>query len=212
MKLLKKGWSDITINEYYQIQDILNDEDTDELDKTIDIATVLTGMTREELLKTDYNEYTELITEINTILCSGIPENANNKLDSIILDGVKYKIIKELDKVSVGQYIDFQSYLTQEKNMAQILSIFLIPEGKKYAEDYNVAETINTFENKLDIISAKQLCNFFVHWSAKSMHYLLTSYKWRMKMMMMKTNMSKKTKKQINQMINNLINQVGSAM
>ena len=209
LKLIKKSWNDISISDFYILEGILTDTELNETDKTLELVKVFTGLDDKELLNSDLGDYNSVVAEINSIFTTNIPESANNKLDNVVLDGIKYKIVKDLDKISVGQYLDFQTYMHQDKNMANILSVFLIPEGKTYGEGYSISEFINTLNNKLNIITAKQLCNFFVKWSEKLTKRSLTYWKWKMNMMMWKMGMSKKMKKEMNSLVNNTIQTIG---
>ena len=46
--------------------------------------------------------------------------------------------------------------------LADNLSTFVIPKGKKYGEDYDVVQVIQDFNKYLDISTAISLQNFFI--------------------------------------------------
>lgn len=86
----------------------------------------------------------------------------------------KYKTQLNLTKIKAGQFIDFQSYMSGNKKLEEILSIFLIPMKRrfgfwfeqKYAE-YDMYEVQKEIYNNFQIADARTLSDFFLHLSTK---------------------------------------------
>lgn len=213
MELLYKNWNEITINGFNRLQEILSDDDLIEIEKNIELIKFFTGLEDNEVLKLPVGDSEVILAEINKIFSSELPKTSTDKIESIKLNGTKYKITKKIDKLTVGQYIDFQNYISGgEKNLAEILSVFLVPEGFEYGEGYDTTEVITILKEKLDIITARGLFNFFINKLAQSTGRMLTYYRWMMKMMMWKTGIDKKSRKIINKMLKETQEMLGSTL
>ena len=56
------------------------------------------------------------------------------------INGTEYVLTTNLQEMTVAQYIDYQVYIKNpQQYMQEMLTVFLIPKGKKYNEDYDVA-------------------------------------------------------------------------
>lgn len=67
--------------------------------------------------------------------------------DFVMINGTTYEVIKDLEKITYAQFVDFQQY-AKKKDIAGMCSCFLIPKGKKYNDAYNVEKV------KEDLLSA----------------------------------------------------------
>lgn len=145
-------WSDITLKQFYQIQDILTIQDD---------WTVL-----------------NLIDAIYNVDCQAMPINQLKKFDiSFIkepipddvklkkhytLNGVKYNSNYDITKVTVAQFVDYQNYLKEDEvRLEKLLSVFFTPDGYK---DYNVGyDIIKVQEDLLSLpIDVAQSIAFFL--------------------------------------------------
>lgn len=211
MKLLYNKLSDINIATFYQIQDIANEEISD-FEKNIKILSVFTGISYEDLLKENANECQEALAEINKIYknIDFVENNSKNRLKQITINGVKYKITEKLDEISVAQYIDFQNFCNFKKNnMAEILGVFLIPEGSSYNTGYDVLELVEKIKNEVDITTGFRLYNFFLHKLLKLINQQMTFCRIMTKLSLMIMKVPKKQRKQLDEAIKNMTAVVG---
>ena len=64
------------------------------------------------------------------------------------INGTEYVLTTNLQEMTVAQYIDYQVYIKNpQQYMQEMLTVFLIPKGKKYNEDYDVAEAAKDMGN-----------------------------------------------------------------
>lgn len=143
-------WSDITLKQFYQIQDILTIQD-------------------------DWTAL-NLIDAIYNVDCQAMPINQLKKFDiSFIkepipeaklkkyytLNGVKYNSNYDITKVTVAQFVDYQNYLKEDEvRLEKLLSVFFTPDGYK---DYNTGyDIIKVQEDLLTLpIDVAQSIGFF---------------------------------------------------
>lgn len=91
-----------------------------------------------------------------------------------------FTLVPTLDfrKITTAQYVDFQE-LTKEPSedgrVVEVLSCFLIPEGRPYCEGYDVADVQAVIRKGMPVTDAVSLYAFFFERSLASTHRLLTS-------------------------------------
>ena len=56
------------------------------------------------------------------------------------LDGIEFGFVPNLDKISIGEYIDIESNLSGFKNMHKAMAVLYRPVTKKHKEKYQVEE------------------------------------------------------------------------
>jgi len=84
-----------------------------------------------------------------------------------ILNGRKYTLQKAINHISPAQYIDFNNYLKDgeiDEKYADILSVFLIPEGMKYNDGYDIDEVKDDINKYMCITDALGIFSYFFHY------------------------------------------------
>lgn len=160
MSNIKKfEWSDVTLSQFDQILSISEIKKND-LDKMIDVLSVMTGETSEyykEMLLDDVTEQLTRISELKSDLLK--PSKLN---DTYIVEGIKYKLTTSAKQMTAGQFIDYQVTLhNNPKDIAMMCAIFLIPDGKKYGEEYDVMKLKETLYNSFKYVDAMAISFFF---------------------------------------------------
>lgn len=161
MELKYKDWESISINVFNQLKGNIS-TDTDELkvlDNKIKLLSILCDVDEDKISALGIGEFTELLRQT-----SFLNEMPKAKIqDRYIINGKEYKVFLSMKNMSVAQYIDFQTYYKeQDKYLKELLSVFLIPTGKKYGEDYNIDNVINDIGEHLSIVDARSILFFFV--------------------------------------------------
>lgn len=150
-------WNDITLQQYRQIEKIQAEHPDD---SAIHIINYLYGDNIESL---PLAEYARRMEEIQ-FLSKNIP-SAKLKLDYVI-NGNKYELDITPADLTTAQFIDSQNYLKQGGDVQNLLSVYLIPKGKKYAEGYDVEKVKNDVLS-LPMPEVMGICRFFQNWLAK---------------------------------------------
>ena len=123
-------------------------------------------------------------------------------------------VMKDVTKINVAQYVDFQNFIKMplREGMEKILSIFLIPEGCKYNEGYDIIDLQKVIRENISFRVAEGLLSFFLNRYGRSLVHSLTYCKHQMKKMKNKEMMEKleKTQKEIIQKLDSLIHLTGS--
>jgi len=165
-------WDNITIEKYYTIMDILNDETDDDITKNVKLVAILLDKDEEEIWDMDLSEAGDYISRLMFLNKFDIPSHPNM---NIKLPGFDLKVMKDVTKINVAQYVDFQNFvkLPLREGMDKILSIFLIPEGFKYNDGYDIIEVQKTIRENLSFRVAEGLLGFFLRKYGRSLIHSL---------------------------------------
>ena len=127
-----KTWSDITLQQYYQIKELLTNEDEYTV---LNILDVLYGIDSASLPISALSKYNNALD----FLKDEIPVVDIKKKYNI--NGHTYDSNLELTKVSTAQFIDYQNYLKEkEPKYEKLISVLFIPEGHQYNDGYSIKE------------------------------------------------------------------------
>lgn len=134
-------WNDITLNTFEEYRSISEDGSSD-FEKTIAIVSVVFGIPEEKVLDMPLEEFKEKVSQLQFLADLPAPVQPSEKY---VINGTKYRLCMKPKDITAGQWLDFQA--VDKDDYARLLSIFLIPEGCKYNEGYDIAEAIGDFEN-----------------------------------------------------------------
>ena len=181
------NWNDITLKQFYEIQDILSVED-------------------------DYTAF-NLIDYLYNVDCQSLPIKELKKYDisfikepipdvklkkEYTLNGNVYKSNCDITKVTIAQFIDYQNYVKQpDLRLEDLLSVFFLPKGcKDYNKDYDITKVK---EDLLELpITVANSIGFFLGGQFNIL-FLLFRYSLIRQVKKMKMDKQKKT-----ELINNL--------
>ena len=205
------NWDSITIEKYYDLQDILNDEVDDDITKNVKMVALITDKDENEIWNMDLTEAGEYISKLTFLNKFDIPDHPNMKIK---LPNYDLAVMKDVTKINVAQYVDFQNFIKMplRESMEKILSIFLIQEDCKYNEGYDIIDLQKVIRENMSFRVAEGLLSFFLNRYGRSLVHSLTYCKHQMKKMKDKEMMEKleKTQKEITQRLDSLIHLTGS--
>lgn len=167
------NYNSLSIGKYIRLCDTLADNSLDELGKQVTTLSILADKTEDEILYLPLLEYQEMARQAKFLECE--PPMDNAKI------GKTYKIgkwtlcpVTFIGKITTAQYIDFQT-LSQDAlhHLAEVVSCFLIPEGCKYNDGYDIAELQADIRNLLSVAQANALIAFFLRKFNLSMRSIL---------------------------------------
>lgn len=161
MKLKYKNWEDISIKKFDEINNILshiNNVNEDEaLEININLLSILCDVSVEEIEDLPLTEFSKLVKQ--TEFLKEMPKV--DIKDNYVINGKKYVLCANVSKMTTAQYIDYQTLVKNaDKNVKELLSVFLIPKGKKYGE-YDLEEVMNDIYNYFPIADARAVSFFF---------------------------------------------------
>ena len=147
----KYNWYNVTLNQFTKLQEALSIEDEEE--RVIVIAEIILGTDVIFLPLKDFKEQVKRLDFLKEEIPNPIPPK------SFEICGRKYFTDCLLGNISTAQYIDFINH-SQTNDMAKILSVFIIPEGHKYNDGYDMLQVISDI-NDLPIPIVNSIAFFF---------------------------------------------------
>ena len=180
------SYKTLTLGKFMELQKI-DWASMEEIDIQVKMLSVLSDMDEDEILKMPLNEYSKMVN--NTAFLSKQPEISKNIPDKIKINDKTYVLVKDIKKMTAGQYIDYQQYLAANDfnfYLPYILSCFIIPKGKTYG-DYDIEEVVETIKNNLSVEEALSISGFFMKKFRTSIKAILLYLDWKIKKMMRKT-------------------------
>ena len=204
-------WENISIDKYYEIKDILDDEEDDDITKNVKLVAVITDKDEDEVWSMDMAEAGEYISRLQFLNKFEMPKNPNMKIK---LPNYDLVVIKDLSKISVAQYVDFQNFVKMplKESMEKILSIFLIPEGCSYNTGYDIMDVQKEIRENLSFRVAEGLLSFFIEKYGELLIHSLIYCRKQVRKNKNPEMMEKleKTEKELQQKLDSLIHLIGS--
>lgn len=163
----------LPISKFREIRRIIA-EGSDEVDTQAAVIGVLADMDPEDVLDLTLEEYGAMAGK--TAFLTAAPKVPKRVPDTVMIDGTRYRVIKDIRTITAGQYIDFQTYISRKDGdsaLPEILSCFLIPEGKEYGTGYRIQDAIKAIDENLPITMAKCMADFFYRGSLRLMSSML---------------------------------------
>lgn len=194
---IKKSWKDVTIDEYFDLCKRLSDDTLTDYEKIIIKIAFITGKNEDEIWNLTWTEFREL--QVEALWMDEFQLKENVKFKSIEINGEKYSIDTNLQNFTVAQYIDFQTFFPKRKEnqriIGNILACFIIPQGKKYAEDYDIKELVDNINSNLDIMTANEILFFFLKQYLISIRATANYFNWVLKRMKKKSKNKEEVEK-----------------
>jgi len=152
-------WDSISIEKYYNIMEILEDND-DDITKNVRIVALILDREEQDIWNMGMDEAGDYISRLNFLGKFDLPKNPNM---NIKLPGYDIKVMKDVTKINVAQYVDFQNFVKMplKEGMEKILSVFLIPDGCRYNEGYDIIDLQKVIRENLSFRVAESLLGFF---------------------------------------------------
>ncbi len=167
-----KDWSNITLSEFDEIQEII--ANNDETTATIKLLALLSGESEDYFWDKPLNDFTQYSKHLQFLNDYKIKDRLPN-FKTVKINGKKYRVT-DLADMTTGQFFDFQNTIKNSNgkfDIATILSLFLVPDGSKYSDNsYDIAELRDIIYNNFTFDEAQNLMGFSM---AKYIKYLLPS-------------------------------------
>lgn len=153
---MKRDWTNITLKDWYEMQDILAVQDEWTMYNLLDYLY-------------DIDSSSMPISEVKKYNLGFLADTTaldNYKIDKSYDE--KYDINLDITNLSVAQFIDFQNYSKEtEPRFEKLVSCFIFPKGHTYNDGYDIKEVQNDILNwpfamvkKISFFLTKQLQTF----------------------------------------------------
>ena len=149
------NYNALTLGQYMRVNEVLESPGED-LDKQVEIISILSGIPLSEVLLLPLADYSSMAAKTAFLREPCHPTEIKE-------DWTYGYLVPTLDfrKINTAQYIDFQTFSKDfPKSLPQLLSVFLVPEGKAYNDGYDIAE-VQKVVDTMPLPDALGLAAFF---------------------------------------------------
>lgn len=168
-----QNYDALTVGKYEAIQHALRDHAGDINRRNLAILSILTDKSEAELLDMPVSRFRALMDKASFLRR---PLRAAPLRKSYTLGDMTLRPVADIQKITTAQYIDFQTLAQQpEEPVAQLVSCLLLPEGRRYNTDYDMADVHRAIRDFMLITEAQGLLAFFFETSRRSMLNTLRS-------------------------------------
>lgn len=184
------SWKEMSIGTFQRMYDI-NGLHIDNTEKTFRITALLAGIDYDDFISMPLSDSRKLIEETNFLMAE--PKRVRTR-STYRIGKRNYRLMKNMDEMSVAQYINYQAIATRpiQQTLPELMSLVLIPEGEKYG-DSDMEEIVDEIREHLNIEDALSVAGFFT----KSLERLIRRTLRRLDMMMAAARiMAKKEEKE----------------
>lgn len=136
---IKTSWEAITLKEFEQIDQIMHTDIPADY-KAVNLLSVLSGEPVDLFEDMPLTMFRKLIPALNFVTLDPPQVKVRNKYE---INGHKYRLYANITELTTAQYIDYQTYMKEEPvDLQKVISCFLIPEGHKYNDGYDIVEVL----------------------------------------------------------------------
>lgn len=147
-----ESWKDLPLGVYKKIIAL----DPEDSEGNLKVVALLEGVDYNEILNAPLAEVKEKVQKLDFLTKK--PKKHLVKLKYKLGNKV-YKFDCSAKSITTAQFIDFSN--TKKEDMTGALAIFLIPEGHRYNEDYDLEDAMLDIDKYLSVEEALSICDFF---------------------------------------------------
>ena len=149
-----KSWKELSIGKYRDISRLKEDEDWQ-----WNVLAILNDTTYEDIVSRPLEETMELSRDMRRWIEFKPIIKPTKK--QYVINGHRYDFRGYPKDITTSMYIDFYNVGRKiPEDFVDMLSIFMIPEGKKYNTDYDIDEVKKDLE-EFNVEDAMSVCDFF---------------------------------------------------
>jgi hypothetical protein len=154
-------WEAVNLKQFAALQNKLQQEDTDVIERYIDIISILSNEKPSIIMKMPINDLKKAIEYISFI--NELPKETKIK-NNFEINNQKYIGTLDITKLTAGQYIDIKTFCKDSElifeNLANIMAVIYIEENSEY-EGTKHASRARIFQEKLNIADVYGFALFF---------------------------------------------------
>jgi len=155
------SYKQLPVGLYIDICEASQDASMDELAKQVRILALLSGTTDDEILNMPIADYQRAVVASDFLQREYQP--SGRCASSYKVGGYDLRPFADWTKMTAAQFIDYQTYAGKgtEPHIVEIVSVVLVPAGKKYGDGYDVADVQRAIRDNLSVADVLDIVAFF---------------------------------------------------
>lgn len=155
-------WEDVSLKKYCSLSEYISEQKPDDLtsfDTLLNIYSILMDIPVDSLSDVPVTELQPKLMGMSFVNSQYVPKTPEQRYS---IEGRNYSIDLNVKHLTASQFIDFSNFSKDiQTNLKYIYLCFLIPEGHKYNEGYDVMELADELEDRIPITVVLDLFHFF---------------------------------------------------
>lgn len=155
-------WEDITVEQFEQMQRVLNTDEYEEIDKQCRLAAIVMHNDEQEsdyLYDLTISELKEELSCLKFMSDQFLPRMLDN--GKYTINGKEYELIHSVKHMTAAQYMDYEHCL-KSGEVQNIVACVLIPKGHQYNDGYNISDIKKDIYHYFPIVDALGIAAFFL--------------------------------------------------
>ena len=155
------SYKQLPVGLYLDICEASQDASMDELAKQVRILALLSGVTDDQILNMPIADYQRAVVASDFLQREYQP--SGRCASSYKVGGYDLRPFADWTKMTAAQFIDYQTYAGKgtEPHIVEIVSVVLVPAGKKYGDGYDVADVQRAIRENLSVADVLDIVAFF---------------------------------------------------
>lgn len=155
------SYKQLPVGLYLDICEASQDASMDELAKQVRILALLSGTSDDEILNMPIADYQRAVVASDFLQREYQP--SGRCASSYKVGGYDLRPFADWTKMTAAQFIDYQTYAGKgtEPHIVEIVSVVLVPAGKKYGDGYDVADVQRAIRDNLSVADVLDIVAFF---------------------------------------------------
>lgn len=152
---LPKGWHEVTLKDYFAVQEIQKDEFLEQVDKDTEIIALLSGTTYKAVMDMELGDKRQALSSIQFL--TNLDKIRPKIKKHIWVKGKRFYIELNMSKITGGQYIDLMTFLKDQtksnENIHNVLAVLAKPlkfgfiKPKQYDGETHLSRARMFYEN-----------------------------------------------------------------
>ena len=149
------NWKDMPLKMFRRLLEV----DADSEDRGFELVAVLCDTTLDDILDRPLQDVKEMIARTKFLETK---PKVRLVRDEYRLGDTTYVFKPDYTDITVNQYIDFVNTPKDTAHISELLSVFLIPKGRKYGQGYNLQKAVQDIDQYMGYEDANSLSAFFL--------------------------------------------------
>lgn len=154
------SYNNLPMGKYQRVIDALK-KNEDAIDAHAEMIAILNDMNVKDVMNLPLQEYQELSLHC-AFLLHPLPPAKGKICKEYRFGDMVLVPTTDIKKFTAAQYIDYQQMLNEENRLVELMSCLLIPKGKKYAQDYDIADVHKAIADYMCVSDVMELSAFFL--------------------------------------------------
>ena len=169
------SYNRLPIGKYLRLCEVAEDKTLDEVDRQVKCLAILYDCTEADILALPIMDYKARVITASFLL-NEPPVVKPRLADRYVVGSFTLIPTRKLKDITTAQFIDYEAFAEDaDKNICEILSCFLVPDGCRYNDGYDPVDVQNAIRQDMPVTDVLSVAAFFLTQYVHLLNHSLTS-------------------------------------